>query len=79
MKLWEYEGKQVKITDTDGQVFIGFYNHYVSELDDPDGVGYLALDPDNRSGVLINITKNEIVDIEVIQPNFSVIEKVINL
>lgn len=38
MKLWEVEGKNVKITLTDGEEIVGKAYQYTSELDnEPDG------------------------------------------
>jgi len=64
--MWEYEDARVKITDVDGQVFTGIVDHYTSELDDPDGIESLSLEPDGRNDILINFTEAEIAGIEVI-------------
>ena len=68
MNLYEFWGKRVKITDTDGKIFIGYAAYYTSALDDPDGVGYLSLEPDGREDILIDFTENEITNIEINPP-----------
>ena len=67
MKLWEYSGKRVRITAIDGQVFVGFGDHYTSALDAPNGVATLSLDPDGRDDVYINFEESEIAVIELIK------------
>jgi len=66
MNLWEYKGQRLQIVDTDGQVLTGSYSHYTSWLDDPDGVGYLTIDPENNEGYLVCFTEDEIASIEII-------------
>ena len=68
MKLWECSGKRVKITDIDGKAFVGIVDRYTSDLDNPDGVATISLDPDNRSDVYINFEETEIASIELIYP-----------
>jgi len=66
MKLYEYHGKHVRITDIDGKVFIGYAADYTSELDDPDGVASLAIEPKhNPDRILIEFTEAEIASIEI--------------
>ncbi|MCL1878285.1 MAG: hypothetical protein FWF80_05465 [Defluviitaleaceae bacterium] len=66
MRLWEFEGKRIKITDVDGQVFIGACDYYTSELDDPNGVASLSLAPDGEDDITIGFTADEIAGIEII-------------
>ena len=71
MKLWEYSGNHVRITDTEGQIYIGFADFYTSELDDPDEIATLSLKQDNTDGILIDFEENDIASIEVIPANAS--------
>ena len=66
MKLWEYSGKRIKITAINGQVFEGYGDHYTSELDNPDGIPTLSLDPDNEDGMFIEFSESEIAKIETL-------------
>ena len=66
MKLWMYENKRVRITDVDGKMHVGFVDHYTSELDSPNGVRSLSLEPDGRDDVYVNFEESEIAHIEVI-------------
>jgi len=77
MKLYEYYGKRIKITDVDGQTFIGLGDNYTSELDDPDGVASLTLNPDNRDNVLISFTESEIAYIEVLSVDAPIMANVV--
>jgi len=47
MKMWEYKGKHIRVRDIDGKVSTGYYDHYVSALDSPDGVETLSIRPDS--------------------------------
>jgi len=70
MKLWEYKGKRLKVTDIHGNVFVGTYDHYTSGLDAPSGVACLSIEPDyNPDRILIEFEEPEIVSIEVIVAN----------
>ena len=64
MGFWDYEGMRVKITDVNGNTHIGVVDFYTSELDDPDGVGYLSLHPDGMDDILVDFCESEITDIE---------------
>lgn len=66
MKLWEYDDKRVRITSISGRVFTGLVDRYTSELDSPDGVASISLDPDGRDDVYINFEESEIASIEII-------------
>ncbi|MDR2166775.1 MAG: hypothetical protein LBE35_02855 [Clostridiales bacterium] len=66
MRLWEYSGKRIRITDIDGQVFVGFGSHYTSGLDNPDGIPTFSLDPDFTNEYYINFEEAEIAAIEVL-------------
>ncbi|MCL2225743.1 MAG: hypothetical protein FWB96_12320 [Defluviitaleaceae bacterium] len=66
MNLWEFEDKQIKVTTVSGRVFIGFGDHYVSELDNPDGVATLSLARDGCDTSFIEFTADEITSIELI-------------
>ena len=43
MKLWEYSGKRIRLTDVDGGVHIGLVDRYESALDNPDGVACISI------------------------------------
>ena len=66
MKLWEYEGKKVRVTCISGRIFEGYVDYYTSELDDPDGVASLSLDSDGADDDLVNFAVDEIMNIETI-------------
>lgn len=60
MRLWEYEGKVVRITTDDGQVFEGRARDYTSALDnDPD--------PESISIDSIELFAPEIKHIELLE------------
>lgn len=63
------EGKNVKITCTDGEVFTGIVSDYIfPEDNEPEGIA--AIDIYNypqTSGESISFNENEIDDIEVIE------------
>jgi len=63
MNLWEYSGKQIKITIKNGRVFTGRADLYTSEQDNPAGVESLCI---WQSGNLIEFEKSEIVHIELL-------------
>ena len=67
MKLWEYEGKRIRLIDIDGQVFTGFIDHYTSDLDNPSGIASLSLEQDGERGNLINLEEPEIASIEILE------------
>jgi len=71
MKLWEYEGKYLRIIDVDGDSFVGRYDYYTSELDAPDGIASLTIRPlgSNPDKILIQFTESEIASIEIIAVN----------
>ena len=67
MKLWQYSGNRLKITAIDGSTFTGMYDHYTSELDNPDGIATISLRPDhNPDRILIEFEESEIAEIEII-------------
>jgi len=59
MNLWEYSGKQIRITTVSGRVFDGLAQDYTSELDNPDGVACISIGN-------IEFEESEIAHIEVI-------------
>jgi len=59
MKLWHYEGKQIKITTVNGRIFEGVAHDYTSELDNPDEVACISIGN-------IEFEENEIARIEII-------------
>lgn len=70
MKLSQsLEGKNVKITCIDGEVFTGIVSDYIfPEDNEPDGIA--AIDIDNcpqKSGESVSFNENEIDNIEVIK------------
>ena len=64
LKLWEYLDKQVKITDIDGGVLIGYGEDYTQPLDNPDGIETFSVRSAVGASVLFRPT--EILSIEVI-------------
>ena len=62
------EGKNVKITCTDGDVFTGIVSDYIfPEDNEPEGIA--AIDIDNclqKSGESVSFNENEIENIEVL-------------
>lgn len=70
MKLSQsLEGKNVKITCIDGEVFTGIVSDYIfPEDNEPEGIA--AIDIDNcpkKSGESVSFNENEIDNIEVIK------------
>lgn len=70
MKLIQsLEGKNVKITCIDGEVFTGIVSDYIfPEDNEPEGIA--AIDIDNcpqKSGESVSFNENEIDNIEVIK------------
>lgn len=70
MKLSQsLEGKNVKITCIDGEVFTGIVSDYIfPEDNEPEGIA--AIDIDNcpqKSGESVSFNENEIYNIEVIK------------
>lgn len=70
MKLSQsLEGKNVKITCIDGEVFTGIVSDYIfPEDNEPEGIA--AIDIDNcpqKSGKSVSFNENEIDNIEVIK------------
>lgn len=63
------EGKNVKITCTDGEVFTGIVSDYIfPEDNEPEGIA--AIDIDNcpqKSGESVSFNEDEIENIEVIE------------
>ena len=43
MKLYEYEGKQIRVTFADGETLEGMADYYTSALDNPEGKESLAI------------------------------------
>ena len=71
MDIHNYCGKHVSITDIDGKVFRGYAAYYTSELDDPDGIASLSIEPDGEDGHLISFTADEISHIELAASDFA--------
>ena len=70
MKLSQsLEGKNVKITCIDGEVFTGIVSDYIfPEDNEPEGIA--AIDIDNcpqKSGESVSFNENEIDDIKIIE------------
>lgn len=63
MDLWQYWGKQVKITFTDGQVLSGLAGSIESKADSDNGIA--SIDLETNDGI-IAAYENEIVSIEVL-------------
>lgn len=57
MKLWQYNGKQVKITTTDNKVFIGKVYDFIPAQDNVPEIASISIDD-------IEIYENEIASIE---------------
>ena len=65
--LHDYYGKHIVITFKDGQKLSGKVVTYCSALDDPDGIPNIGIKRKPRDEILINITANDIDEIEDIQ------------
>lgn len=57
MKLWQYNGKQVKITTTDNKVFVGKAYDFVPAQDNVPEIASISIDD-------IEVYENEIASIE---------------
>ena len=77
MDIYDYWGKDVKITDIDGQIFVGHVAYYTSELDDPDGIANISLRQGDSAGILIGFTTAEIASIEIIDADVHEMAKVV--
>ena len=64
MKLWEYEGKRVRIASAEGRVFIGLADIFSYADDNESGVNSLLFETDD--GLFIEIEETEIASIEII-------------
>ena len=64
-KLGNFDGKLIKITTDDGQVFKGIGTDYMSRLDNLDGIASICIGN-------IELYENEIVSIELISANSNV-------
>lgn len=62
MKLWKYEGKQIRVTCNDGKVFIGKCTDYTQALDNEPEIDSIGLE---TTGLSYEIYENEIKSIEV--------------
>lgn len=60
MKLWEYDGKKVKITTDDNQVFCGIAYDYTNPQDNKPEIATISIDS-------IEFREDEIKSIEVIE------------
>lgn len=63
------EGKNVKITCTDGEVFTGIVSDYIfPEDNEPEGIAAIDIDDcPQKSGESVSFNEDEIDDIEVIE------------
>ena len=66
MKLWEYIGKQIKLTTVNGRVFEGTAQDYISELDNPDGMACISIGD-------IEFEEREIEQIVVVSSNIPIL------
>ena len=66
MKLWKYDGKTVKITNIDGQTFIGTADYHSAD-NNPSGIQSLTIETFYSSDcMLIELEEQEIASIELI-------------
>ena len=65
MKLWEFSGKQVKISTSQGKSFEGMGDLYTSALDSPDGVQCISVW--TESGELFEFEESEIESIDAVR------------
>lgn len=63
MKLWEYVGKNIKVTCIDEQIIEGKCDGYTQALDNEPEIASISID---REEYEIEIYENEIKSIEVI-------------
>ena len=67
MQLWKYEGKQVKLLDSDGDVFVGYADIYHGADDTASGFASLTVIPHGSDyDSAIDFDENEIASIEII-------------
>jgi hypothetical protein len=57
MKLWRYEGKNVRITTDCGHEFVGMAYDYTSALDNPNNIASISIGD-------VELFEDEIVSIE---------------
>lgn len=63
MRLWEYVGKEIKVTCIDEQIFTGKCTDYTQSLDNEPEIDSIGL---NVNGISYELYENEIKSIEVI-------------
>lgn len=63
MNLWEYVGKNIKITCIDNQIITGKCDSYTQALDNEPEIASISID---RGSYGIEIYENEIESIEII-------------
>ncbi|WP_418223567.1 hypothetical protein [Clostridium isatidis] len=63
MRLWEYVGKEIKVTCLDKQIFTGKCTDYTQSLDNEPEIDSIGL---NVNGISYELYENEIKSIEVI-------------
>jgi len=66
-ELYEYEDKQVRITDVNFKVWVGFVDMYTSELDDPNGIETISIIPNGTTGRTVSFAETDISAIEVLE------------
>jgi hypothetical protein len=69
-KLGGYDGKLIKITTDDGQIFEGLGVDYTSRLDNPDGIASICIGD-------YELYENEIASIELVHANVPVMAEAI--
>jgi len=67
MQLWKYEGKQVRLLDSDGDVFLGYADIYHDADDTASGIASLTVIPHGGEyDSAIDFEESEIVSIEIV-------------
>lgn len=63
MKLWEYVGKEIKVTCLNGKIFNGKCTDFTQALDNEPEIDSIGL---NVNGISYELYENEIKSVEVI-------------
>ena len=67
MQLWKFEGKKVRLLDSDGDVFIGYADIYHDADDTASGIASLTVIPHGGGyDSAIDFEEPEIVSIEIV-------------
>ncbi len=65
ISLYDYDGKRVKIVDTDGKEWHGYVDFYTSKYDNEEGEGSITCRMDDPNNSYVEFMQHEVKSIEV--------------